>query len=403
MRIARAIAALGLAGPIWMVGLGASFRLSAAGAQAAEAQVAAAPVNGAGVETQAAGTVTPVKVVNFDYGPNRLTVNVGTTVAWTNGSDRPHTVTDRGGTFDSQPVMPGHVASVKFSVPGSYFYFCRINPAKMNGVIVVRAGSQPTAVTRIQAIDPANIAGERFRFDPNSLTVPAGTTLLVADVGGKPHTVTADDGSFTTGIITPGAEGGRFAGTNAIFTITRPGTYAFHCEIHPTLMKGVMTVTGSPASQPPPPPSSAAQQGSINAVDFAFNPTQLAVAPGAKLTFSNRGQEPHTVTFDDVNGDTGIIQSGTSGRLTAPLKPGSYSYHCAVHPAKMRGVLVVLGQNVADPTAPAAVAKPAVAAIGQGPGGRVSTLVLATGILGAFLGGLGISPFLNRRRANHSG
>jgi plastocyanin len=153
-------------------------------------------------------TAAPVKIVNFDYGPNQLTVNVGTTVTWNNTADRPHTVTDRGGTFDSQPILPGHVASVTFSAPGTYFYFCRINPSRMNGTIVVQPVRQPgpqpgpqPRVTRVQAVDPGNIAGEWFRFDPSSVTVPAGSTLLVANVGGKPHTLTADDGSFTTGLL----------------------------------------------------------------------------------------------------------------------------------------------------------------------------------------------------------
>jgi hypothetical protein len=55
--------------------------------------------------------------------------------------------------------------------------------------------------------------------------VAAGTTLLVANIGGKPHTLTADDGSFNTGIVDPGAEGGRFAGKNASVTLNKAGTF----------------------------------------------------------------------------------------------------------------------------------------------------------------------------------
>src|SRR5437660_1227669 len=79
----------------------------------------------------------PTTIVNFDYQPNAQTIAVGTTITWTNTADRPHTVTDRGGTFDTNPVSPRQLASVTFSVPGTYHYFCRINPARMNGVITV--------------------------------------------------------------------------------------------------------------------------------------------------------------------------------------------------------------------------------------------------------------------------
>jgi plastocyanin len=336
----------------------------------------------------------PITIVNFDYGPRTVTVGIGTTVNWANASDRPHTVTDRGGTFDSEPILPGRSASVTFTAPGTYFYFCRVNPSKMNGVVVVTPAPEPSAVVRVQTVDPTNIAGEQFRFDPPTFTVTAGSTLLVANVGGKPHTLTADDGTFTTGVIAPGADGGRFAGSHALLTLNKPGTYPFHCEIHPLLMHGVIGVIGTPPAQTPPAASNAPAHGTIVPVNFAFQPVQLTVAPGAKLTVTNRGQAPHTVTFDDLSLDTGPLQPGSTAQLSAPPQPGSYSYHCAVHPAKMRGVLVVLGQNVADPGAAAPPKQGGVA--GGGPGGRVATFVLVTSVLGALLGGVGIGAFVRR-------
>ena len=92
----------------------------------------------------------------------------------------------------------------------------------------------------------------------------------------------------------------------------------------------------------------------------------------------------------------------SSGKLTAPDKPGSYSYKCKIHPAKMRGVLVVVGQNQADPTATAtakATGPPPAAAGSSGPGGGISGFALATGVVAAFLGGFGISAFVRPRRA----
>jgi plastocyanin len=343
----------------------------------------------------AAQAGTTVNVVNFDYLQRQVTVDVGTTVTWHNTADRPHTATDRGGTFDTNPVLPGQSSSIRFSVPGTYFYFCRINPSKMNGVITVQPAAQPSTVNRIQAVDPANIIGETFRFDPSTLTVPAGSTLLFANAGGKPHTLTADDGSFGTGVVTPGAEGGRFAGGNASVVLNKPGTFSFHCEIHPQLMKGELTVSGG-AQSGPSPPSVAPQQGSVKIVDFAFNPAQVSVAPGGVISFKNTGSASHTATFDDVPLDTNVIRPGENGTLKAPAKPGSYSYHCNIHPARMRGVLVVVGQNVQDPTRYPTQAA-AIAKVG-GPGRGVSWLALVTGVVAAFLGGLGIAPFLRGRK-----
>src|SRR6266542_7124473 len=230
MRLRRAkLLLVGAAGLLWAFGwlwvgaVGAGALQPASLAQGAEQQTA--------------------KIVDFDY-QNPQKVAVGTTVTWTNTGARPHTVSDRGGTFDTRPIQPGRSGAVKFTVPGRYAFFCRINPAKMNGVIEVTAGAQPSRVNRIQAVDPA-LPGEKLRFDPAELTVQAGSTLLVANIGGKPHTLTADDGqSFDTGTITPGPEGGRFAGTNATLTLSKPGRFPFHCEVHPKAMRGVLTVTG---------------------------------------------------------------------------------------------------------------------------------------------------------------
>jgi plastocyanin len=338
-----------------------------------------------------------VDIVNFRYNQPEVTVAVGTTVTWKNTADRPHTVTDRGGTFDSRIVEPGTTSTVTFTAPGTYFYFCRVNPAKMNGVIHVQGGAQPSKVVRVQAVDPSQfLTHEQFRFDPPSLSVPAGSVLLLANVGSKPHTLTADDGSFDTGVVAPGSEGGRFAGHSATIRLDKPGTFAFHCEIHPQKMKGTITVTGAATQQAQV--SSAPQQARVAVADFLFRPPEVSVAPGGKVTFANGGKVTHTATFDDVPLDTHDIAAGATATLTAPTKPGSYSYRCAIHPGKMRGLLVVLGAGTDDPTKVAAAAPAAVVQRG-GPGGGITGLGLASGVLGAFLAGVGLAGFvLGRRR-----
>ena len=356
---------------------------------------AAAPVAAAAAQDEG-----QAKIVDFDYSPGRLTVEAGTKVAWANTGQRPHTATDRGGTFDTKPIAPGASAEVTLSTPGTYFYFCRINPAKMNGVLVVEPGADEPRTTRVQAVDPG-FTGDKLRFDPARLSVPAGTTLLVANVGGKPHTLTADDGAFDTGIIDPGAEGGRFAGKNASVTLNQAGTFKFHCEIHPAAMKGTVTVTGEAAAAGPAQGSAGPREIDVGAVDFAFEPKDASVAAGGKVTVTNNGQAPHTMTLDDVDLDTGNIDPGASADLTAPDAPGSYSYRCAVHPARMRGVLVVLGRDTEDPNAQAAAPAPVPAPAsggGGGPSGGVTAFVLATAVVAAFIGGIGVSAFALRRR-----
>jgi len=366
--------------------------LAAAFALGTGGPLALAPAAAAASQAQAAS------IVDFDFAPKAMTVAVNTTVTWTNDGGRPHTVTDRGGTFDTDPILPGATGAVTFSTPGSYRFFCRINPSKMNGLLTVE-GAAALPTRRVEALDPA-IEGAALSFSPAELSVPAGATIVFANVGGKPHTLTADDGSFDSGVVTPGPEGGRFAGTNATVTVSQPGTIPFHCDVHPAAMKGTLTVTGE-ARAGPSPPSNAPKTASVEVADFSFTAGEVSVAPGGEVTWANKGDAPHTATFDDVTLDTGNIAPGDDASLTAPLDPGSYSYRCTIHPGRMRGVLVVLGDNAADPSrdpGEAATGPPPVSVGGGGPGGGVSTLVLATGVIGGFLGGFGISAFLLGRK-----
>ena len=373
-----------------------------------------------------------VNIIDFGFDQERVTVPAGATLTWTNTGARPHTATDRGGTFDTQPINPGDTGSVTLSTPGTYFYFCRINPSKMNGVIVVTAGPAPAAVVRVQTIDPANIADETLRFDPPQLEVPAGTRLLVANVGGKPHSLTEENGAFNTDILQPGPENGRFAGSNTTIALDTPGTYNFFCEIHPQAMRGTIVVTGAapPAATQPSavvPPTSAekpigtaATSAAVSIVDFAFEQPQVSVVGGAEITFRNVGQAPHTATFDDVELDTGQLDTGGTATLVAPSAPGSYSYFCGIH-TRMRGVLVVLGDGIADPSRPpasstvsavdstttssaasasdsTAAAAEVAAAQSSGSSGLMTGWALITVAIGCLAAGVGATLLFTRRK-----
>ena len=76
-------------------------------------------------------------------------------------------------------------------------------------------------------------AMKQLVFTPRRIEIAAGTTVAWRNDDPLPHTVTADDGRWTSGIIEPGATWRR--------RFDRPGTYSFHCDPHP-FMKGVIVV-----------------------------------------------------------------------------------------------------------------------------------------------------------------
>lgn len=77
-----------------------------------------------------------VKIDNFAFGPQTLTVDVGTTVTWTNRDDIPHTVVSTDGLFKSKVRDTDETFSYKFEKSGTFTYFCSLHP-KMTGQVVV--------------------------------------------------------------------------------------------------------------------------------------------------------------------------------------------------------------------------------------------------------------------------
>ena len=78
-----------------------------------------------------------VKIDNFSFGPQTVTVPIGTTVTWTNRDDIPHTVVSTDGVFKSKVQDTDEKFSYTFTKPGTYPYFCSVHP-KMVGKIVVQ-------------------------------------------------------------------------------------------------------------------------------------------------------------------------------------------------------------------------------------------------------------------------
>ena len=71
------------------------------------------------------------------YLPATLAVPAGTTVTWVNHDDDPHTVTERTGQFSSPGLDTGESFSRRFTVPGTYVYFCALHPL-MTATITVK-------------------------------------------------------------------------------------------------------------------------------------------------------------------------------------------------------------------------------------------------------------------------
>jgi plastocyanin len=78
-----------------------------------------------------------VKVDNFSFTPETLTVPLNTTVTWINLDDVPHVIASNNGLFKSKGLDTDDKYSFTFTQAGTYAYYCGIHP-KMTGKIVVQ-------------------------------------------------------------------------------------------------------------------------------------------------------------------------------------------------------------------------------------------------------------------------
>jgi plastocyanin len=112
--------------------LGAATLLAGCGATTKSAATAPA------ARPAGAAVTHTIRIVNFIYEPDPVTVKAGKRITISNADRAPHTVTQKGASpvFDSGTVKGDKRGSVTFSKPGTYEYFCQFHPT-MKGTVTV--------------------------------------------------------------------------------------------------------------------------------------------------------------------------------------------------------------------------------------------------------------------------
>lgn len=103
-----------------------------------------------------------------------------------------------------------------------------------------RSGTGPSAGSCTANLDPGSfgsvvVAIQGFSFNPTPVQVPVGgkVTWINCEPEGTPsHTTTSDDGAWGSTLLDPGIS----------YTVTFPsiGTFAYHCEPHPSMTAQVI-------------------------------------------------------------------------------------------------------------------------------------------------------------------
>jgi FtsP/CotA-like multicopper oxidase with cupredoxin domain len=149
---------------------------------------------------------------------------------------------------DSVTIGPSERVDIELQAnnPGVWMFHCHVEHHMANGMMTTiryegvaapvmahDSTPAPAAVAAsaplVSADDPAVVAATKItlvdnRFQPGSISVPAGATVAFVNRGANVHTVSAFDGSFESGSIPPGQA--------FVYTFSRSGTFQFLCRQH---------------------------------------------------------------------------------------------------------------------------------------------------------------------------
>lgn len=180
-------------------------------------------------------------------------------------------------------------------------------------------------------------------FSPPTVVVALGGRVTWVNRGSGPQTVTDDSGVPNSNAISPGG-----AWT---YTFTVAGTATYHSEINKAFTGTVVVVApgastqanGAPLPTLPPAQSTPANPAVIPPAptftgpppapsvlvdinDQGYVQANVTVLAGGKVTWTNRGNQVHTVTADDFGYDSGGIGPNQSYSHVYPFV-GTYPIH----------------------------------------------------------------------------
>src|SRR5581483_4821767 len=157
----------------------------------------------------------------------------------------------------------------------------------------------------VQAVDNA--------FQPQTITVAAGTTITWTNAGKAPHTVTADDNSWDSGNLAPGQSFSH--------TFDQPATVGYHCQYHGAAGSGMFgTITVSAAQPAAAPTTEAAPAPTTEPVAAPTTapvvaPTTAPVAAPTAAAQPQPASGPSITVQMSAQNDSGITGTATLSDL----------------------------------------------------------------------------------------
>lgn len=102
------------------------------------------------------------------------------------------------------------------------------------------------------------------------------------------------------------------------------------------------TETAEGEANAPAPSGDAVRSVEVEMDDFEFVPATVTIEAGGKVIWKNRDSAEHTATLDDGSFDSGPLAEDKL-KSQSFKEPGTYAYHCELHPEMTGTVEVVAG------------------------------------------------------------
>jgi plastocyanin len=167
------------------------------------------------------------------------------------------------------------------------------------------------ADSQVKMVEGSSSDYTTWKFAPEEITVPVGSTVVWHNDGSQQHTATAEDKSFASPYLNKGQD--------FQFKFAAPGDFKYYCEPHKALgMVGVIHVTG--ASTPTTPATTATTQPASSATTAT---TAVGSASTTTTTAKAGSGSPTTTTATTAAG--GSTTTTLASALTPTSAPDSAS------------------------------------------------------------------------------
>src|SRR3954452_21095610 len=170
---------------------------------------------------------------------------------------------------------------------------------------------------------PSEVAIGYSDYQPPTLSVLTGSSVMWHNESSRVHTVTAEDGSFDSGRVAIGQE--------FMHGFERAGTYPYYCRLHPTI------------------------RGRVEVSDLLLDPQPESAAPGRSYPVGGRSSLPAGTSVwvqgDSGHGyaDVGTASVDTDGRFSVTVTPSTTTRYRAASGSSLSPPveLVVVDHSVA--------------------------------------------------------